>query len=74
MRAYIAFILLLHPLLRPDFTPPGHSAQDDLFPYRNREVINELAGEVRALKAAFKSFISAAGFYGAGFTKAENTL
>ena len=62
MRAGVAFLLFLHPLFGAEFPPPGDGPQYYLLADGNREIIDELAGELITLVAALYLFITAARF------------
>jgi len=74
MRAGVAFLFLLHPLFGAEFPPPGDGPQYDLLADRNREIIDELAGELVTLVAALYLFIMAARFDRADLTVCKDAL
>jgi hypothetical protein len=49
MRAVVSFLLLFHPSLGPKPFPGGNRTQYHLFPHREGESIDKLAGEIAAL-------------------------
>jgi hypothetical protein len=60
MRTIIAFLLLLYPLLRTELPPSGDTSQYNLLADRNREIIDEPAGELVALMASLDFLFDAA--------------
>jgi hypothetical protein len=74
VRANISLLFLFDPLLGTEFPPPGDGPQNHLFTDRDREIIDELAGELLTLVAALDLFITAARFYGAFPAVCPNSL
>jgi hypothetical protein len=56
----VAFIFFSHPLFGAGFTPSRDGAKDYLFPHRDREIIYEFTGKIRALVTAFYFLVAAA--------------
>lgn len=74
MRTIIAFLLLLYPLFGTELPPSGDTSQYNLLADRNREIIDEPAGELVALVASFYILIKAARLDRAGTAIWEDAL
>jgi len=74
MRAVVAFLFLLYPLFGAEFSPVGDRSQYDFLADGNREIIDELAGEILALVATLYLFITTARFDRAGLTVSPDSL
>jgi len=74
MRAIIAFLFLLYPPFCTEFPPSGNGSQYDLLTDRNREIVDELAGEIVTLVAPLYFFILATRFDRAGLAISKDTL
>jgi len=74
VRTVIAFLLLLYPPFCTEFPPSGDGSQYDLLADGNREIIDELAGEIVTLVAPLYFFILATRFNRAGLAVSKDTL
>jgi len=74
VRTIIAFLLLLYPLFRTQLPPSGDTSQDNLLADRDREIIDEAAGELVALMASLYFLFEAARLDRAGTAIGEDAL